>query len=219
MIARQQADAVELERVERVGDLLQAAVDVGQRKHGKAAEAAGMVGDQLGGIFVALARELARRLSGGEIDAGCRHREHRDRDAGLVHIGERAFGGPFPHWTVAETGPYRGRDIARRRQMMVDVDAVGFWASALGQCILRTAQTGRRKCRGSRHSGHELASAQGRACERDCRFAPAHTTFERPAWFANLVLHLNFSLPDVPGLLFLIGLPKFVIYRRRHRRQ
>jgi hypothetical protein len=58
-VARHQADAVGLERVERIGDLLQAAVDIGQRHRCETAEASGMVRQQLGRIFVALARKLA----------------------------------------------------------------------------------------------------------------------------------------------------------------
>ncbi|OIQ63139.1 hypothetical protein GALL_553220 [mine drainage metagenome] len=102
VIVRQQADAVELEGVERVRDLLQAAVDVGERKHCETSEAARMVGDQLCGVFVALAHELARGFSRREIDARLRHREHRNRDARLVHVGERLLGGPFPHRSIAE---------------------------------------------------------------------------------------------------------------------
>ena len=140
VIVRHQADAVELERVERVGDFLQAAVDVGEREHREAPEAAGMVGDQLCGVFVALAHQLARCFAGSEIDARLRHREHRDRDARLVHIGQRFFRRPAPHQAITEIGADRRRDVARRRQMMVNIDAVGLcrrrsapWRSADAQ--------------------------------------------------------------------------------------
>ena len=54
-VARQHADALRVERIERVGDFLQAGVDMRQRQHAEHAEAAGMVGAELLGILVGLA--------------------------------------------------------------------------------------------------------------------------------------------------------------------
>ena len=173
VIVRQQADAVELERVECVGDFLQAAVDVGQRQHRETSEAAGMVGDQPCCVFVALAHELARRLSRGEIDARLRHRKHRDRDTRLVHVGERVFRRPFPHRAVAEIVGDRGRDIARRRQVMVNVDTVWLRLGRLRRRALRTAQPDRCHRRGAGNSSHELTPAQRRAGQRKGAFAAA----------------------------------------------
>ena len=69
-IARHQGDAVGLQRVERVGQLAQAAFGIGERQHREIAEPSGMIRDQLGGILVRLAAELSRRIALGEIDAG-----------------------------------------------------------------------------------------------------------------------------------------------------
>jgi hypothetical protein len=66
---RRQADAIGLERIERIGNLVQAPPGVNQRDRGKAAEPAGMVGDQLGGVVVALARQLAHGFAEREIEA------------------------------------------------------------------------------------------------------------------------------------------------------
>ena len=77
-VAGQDADAVRLECVERVGDLLQAALHVGQRQHREEAETALVVGHHLrGGVLVHLARELARFLRVPEPDAGRGDRQHR----------------------------------------------------------------------------------------------------------------------------------------------
>ena len=93
-IIRHQPDAVELERVERVGDFLERSLGIGEREHRPAAEAAGMIGNQLGVIFVALAHQFARRFAGREVDAGLGDRQHGDGDTGLVHVGERFFDRP-----------------------------------------------------------------------------------------------------------------------------
>ena len=195
-IARQQADAVELERVERVFDFLQAALGVGQRQHREASEPAGMVGDQLGGVFVALARHFARRLAGGVIDARRRYREHRDRHAGGIHIRQRIFRPPFPHQGFAEIIGDRSRDIARRRQMMVNVDAIGFCLGGFAPASCGAADPGRREGRGSRDALHEIAPAQRRAGQRKRVFASAGTAPKRPAGFSFYVF--AFWVPFLP---------------------
>ena len=69
-IAGEQDDAVGLERVEAVLDLAQAAFDVGQRQRREHAEAAGMIGGELGRIVVALARDAAALRVVADPDAG-----------------------------------------------------------------------------------------------------------------------------------------------------
>jgi hypothetical protein len=59
-VARQEADPVRLERVERVGDLVERALDGGHGHRREHPEAPPAVGDEFGRVLVALSRELAR---------------------------------------------------------------------------------------------------------------------------------------------------------------
>lgn len=59
-VARQQADAVGAQGVQRMGDLGQAGVDLGQGQAGEQAEAAGMVAHHGGAEFVARAGGFRR---------------------------------------------------------------------------------------------------------------------------------------------------------------
>ena len=77
VVARQQADAVGLERVEGVFDFLQAAVGVRRRDRREQAEAAGMIAHELGAVFVDLAAELAGFLVVAPPGAGLDLRQHR----------------------------------------------------------------------------------------------------------------------------------------------
>src|SRR6185437_14254535 len=66
----EQADAFELERIERVFGLTDRGSDVGQRQDCKRAETIRMVRDHSGGVFVALARQAAGEIRVAEINAG-----------------------------------------------------------------------------------------------------------------------------------------------------
>ena len=59
-IARHQPDAVGLEHIEGIFDLLEAAFGVGQRQRGEQAEAPGVIRDKTRQIFVAAARQFSR---------------------------------------------------------------------------------------------------------------------------------------------------------------
>ena len=85
-VARHQADTVGLQRIERIGDLLQAAVGIGQRNHRKTSEPAGMIRRELRRVIVALARQFSCGLAGGEIERRRGHREDRGCHARFVHI-------------------------------------------------------------------------------------------------------------------------------------
>ncbi len=69
-IVGMQPDAVGLEHVEGMLDLLEAAVDVGRREHREEAEAGAMVAHDSGGIFVPGAHDLTR--GGGIAEPGAR---------------------------------------------------------------------------------------------------------------------------------------------------
>ena len=66
----EQADAFELERIERVFGLTDRGSDVGQRQDCKRAETMRMIGNHARGIFVALARQAAGEIRVAEINAG-----------------------------------------------------------------------------------------------------------------------------------------------------
>jgi hypothetical protein len=95
VIARQQAHAVALQRVEGVFDLLEAAFDVERRDRREQAEAAGMLLHELGAVFVDGAAERARLGRVAVPGAGLHLRQHRGRDSALVHVLERHLRRPF----------------------------------------------------------------------------------------------------------------------------
>ena len=106
LVAGEQPDAVGLQRVERVLDLLEAAVRVGQRDRGKQAEPALVVAHHAGAVVVDLARELAGRLGLAEPDAGLHRGDDRGLHAALVHVVERLLHRPV--------GQAAGADLLKR---------------------------------------------------------------------------------------------------------
>ena len=141
-VAREQADAVGLERVEGVFDFLQAAVGVGRRDGGEQAEAAGVVGHHPRAVFVALAPEPARqRHVVGEPGARLHQRDDRGRDSALVHVVERHLRRPSRR-TAAAAPDRHHVGVERRDVVVVDVDP------GPGRRRLRLRQHGRRAERG-----------------------------------------------------------------------
>ncbi len=127
-VARQHVDAVGLERIEGARDLLQRRVDVRQRQGREQAEAAGIVGREPRHVVVVLAAKGDERLA---LDlARDRRRVDGERDAGLVHVGDRVV-------LVHDRGEVRrehaplahGGHEFRRDQVMVDVDALSHGMS------------------------------------------------------------------------------------------
>ena len=82
---RKQDDAVELEHVERMGNLRQRAVDIRQRQQRKAADPLWMIGNQLCVLLVDLTRQGARRSSRNKLDARRRDRQQLGLDSIAVH--------------------------------------------------------------------------------------------------------------------------------------
>jgi hypothetical protein len=93
-ITRHQSDAVELENIERVIDLGQAAIGVGQRDGGEHAEPAGIIADQLRAELIAGAGARPRRRAVFEPDARTGDRIDGGGNAGLVHLLDRALHRP-----------------------------------------------------------------------------------------------------------------------------
>src|SRR5262249_52969014 len=90
LVAGQQADAIRLEGVKGVFDLVEASLHVGRRDDGKQAEAAGMISHQPRAIVVELARQTARLLDiVSEPNPGLDDREDRSRNSALVHLLKR----------------------------------------------------------------------------------------------------------------------------------
>jgi len=168
-------DAVGLERVEGEGDLLEALVDIRQRQHGEQAEAAGMIGHQLLGVFVRLAREAGGRLrvAGEEIELRRGRRADRRGGAALVHVVERFLHRPVVERRIAEVGLLHRVEPGRRRDVVMHVDA-------LRRALRRGLHPG-----GSQGAGAEHGGAAGeKIAPRQCRGAigrPACAAAEQQA--------------------------------------
>ncbi len=92
--ARQEADAVELESIERIFDFAQAAFHVRQRYRREHAKAARIIADHLSAVLVTDAGTLARRVATVvEPDAGAGHRHQRRCDARFLHLVKRELRG------------------------------------------------------------------------------------------------------------------------------
>src|SRR5262249_58188236 len=77
-VARKQRDTVELEHVERIGDLVERALYAPHRHRAKSAEARAPARDQLGRVVVAAPCQRLRARLAAETDAGLRQRRERD---------------------------------------------------------------------------------------------------------------------------------------------
>ena len=123
-IARDQADAVGAQHVEGEFDLAQAAVDVGERQGGEHSEATAMIGGEAGRIFIAASRKPAGGLIVAEPHARVTDRGDRRRDAGAIHILDRARGRPVDQRLLPGLQPFdRGAEFGWG-MMMVDVYSV-----------------------------------------------------------------------------------------------
>ena len=87
-------DAVRLQRVHRVCDFLQRAVDIGQRQRGKEPEAPRIVGHQPRAVSLH-SRARPRAFAVAEPDARFADREDRRGDAALVHVLDRLLRRPL----------------------------------------------------------------------------------------------------------------------------
>ena len=156
-IARHQPDAVGLEHIEGIFDLLEAAFGVGQRQRGEQAEAPGVILDDLHGVIVERARKPAPLLHVAEEDAGRGHGDDGGLDAILVHGRERGLRRPPVPGGNDAAAALRGDPVfhlvepERRHDVMMHVDELG---PALGR---RLRQGGGR---GERGAGAE--SGRGR---------------------------------------------------------
>ena len=134
VITRQQADAIDLQRIECIFDFLQTAFDIRQRQYGEQPEPALVRSDHLrGGIFVHLASQTPGFIDVAKPDAGRRLREHRRNNAGFLHLRKIAFGrvvSPYAE-TRHRAGrvlPRQQRVVIRRNEMLMNIDPARFAA-------------------------------------------------------------------------------------------
>ena len=83
-----------MKRVERIGDLAQTRVDVGQRQARKQSEAASMIGDHACAVVVAFAVDRDEALLRNQRQPRRGDRRERRGDAGCVHVVERRLRRP-----------------------------------------------------------------------------------------------------------------------------
>jgi len=137
-IAGHEVGAVGPQRIEGVLDLLERRFDIRERQRGEQPEAGRMLLHQLGAVLVALTGNPACHLGVAKPQPGIGDRDHRGRDAALVHVLDRLGGRPVHVGGLQKLTPLHLGDPLRRRKMVVHVDAVGLGRA----CLLRR---GRRK--------------------------------------------------------------------------
>src|SRR5262249_59009199 len=89
------ADAVHLERVERVLDLAQGSLNVRKRHGREHPESARMVGDKFGAELIGFAGELSRGVEITKEHTGLANRQYRSYHPALIHIFDRLRHRPF----------------------------------------------------------------------------------------------------------------------------
>jgi hypothetical protein len=168
-IARQQGDAVGLQRVERILDLAQRAFGVRQGNCGKQAEPAGVFAQEIGTIVVHPPRELICFLCIAEPYPGRRQRQDSGCNAMRIHRIERLLWAPFEPG-AADFAAARTRDpvavlfkIKWRDDMAVDIDQP---ARRIGTRRANPAACRDAAERGRREASDKLASPHGRQCRR-----------------------------------------------------
>jgi hypothetical protein len=130
VVIREQADAVGLQLVERVGDLAQAALDIRERQACEQPEAAGMLLPHLRGVIVALSRQAPRAFGIAKPEPRRRDRGDRLLDSIAVHRLDRMLWRPDRRLAGDQQRPDAlvpdKPHVIRRQNMMVDVNSVGM---------------------------------------------------------------------------------------------
>jgi hypothetical protein len=125
-VAREERDAVGVERAQRVIDLAQGIVDVRKRQAREQPEARAMVRHHARPELVAFARDGEEPLARNERQARRGDRGERGADACDIHVLERRLGRPVTRHAAREVMrmEHELRHERRRKQMMMHVDAV-----------------------------------------------------------------------------------------------
>ena len=124
-IARQKADAVRFQRVERILDLAQAVVDVRQRQAREKPEALAMIRRHARAEVVAFAVDREKTLVRNEREAGRRDGRERGRDARRVHVLDGHLRRPVARDAAGQIVLVLDQlcDERRRKEMVMNVDA------------------------------------------------------------------------------------------------
>ena len=101
-VAREQADAVGLERIESIFDLAQARFNIRERQRCEHAEAARIVDHEARCKVVALARDPAALRVIADPDTGRGDRRDGRGDAGAVHVLNRFLDRPGEGWRLQQ---------------------------------------------------------------------------------------------------------------------
>src|SRR6266581_2002962 len=144
LVARHQADAVGLERVERVFDFLETALRVEQRNGRETGKTARVVPCELRTELVAEARHSTSLLDVRDRRARLDQRKYRCGDAALVHVFDRHGGRPLERG--ARTPPADFLEIAGVHEVVVNVYTVWLAARRDGRPLrlLRHQPAGKR---------------------------------------------------------------------------
>src|SRR5215471_5874837 len=123
-VARKQRDAVELEHVERIRDLVERALGAPHRHRAERAEALGPARDELGRVVIAAPCQRLRARLATEPDAGLRQRREGNLDAVRIHHIERELRRPIRIFAERRASPRRVDRLAveRRDEVEVNVD-------------------------------------------------------------------------------------------------
>ena len=123
-VVRQHADAVDVERVEGVADLLQRLVDMRKRQRREDAEPSRMIGHHLLTVLVRVARDLDRDRLADRNDLRRGRRKQGRCDPALVHILQRFLNRPVRQRRIGAPDDVHRAEPDRGRDMMMHVDAV-----------------------------------------------------------------------------------------------
>jgi hypothetical protein len=162
LVAGHAADAIDLERIERVGDLLEALVDVRQWKHRPGTEPPGMIALHLLCELIRLASDPDRDFFAERSHLGSRWRRHRCRDASLVHVLDGLLDRPVLQRKVTAPDHFHCPEPARRHDMVMHVDAMRL---GLGKHCGRKAGRGA-ECDGRGAAREKRTAAHLRGGER-----------------------------------------------------
>ena len=129
-VTGEQADTVGFQNIERVRDLIKAAIGTGQRQRRKRTKATRIVVADLCCIFVASARQAPALRHVAEPNAGVGHRANRRLDPVAIHFLNGAFRRPFACLLDDEGRKGLRNDVfvdpGRGYVMVVDVDTIRF---------------------------------------------------------------------------------------------
>ena len=131
LVARKHAGAIGVKRVERVFELLERALHVGQRQRGEEAKAPGVIADHFRREFIALARQASRLAVIAEPHARVADRQDRGGDVAFAHLVERFLRRPVEQRLLAGLGDFGAHRGHGEVVMRIDAEGAGRAGIAL----------------------------------------------------------------------------------------